>query len=543
MILFQYIVSKCILLIVICASSLMSHEAKDFDDSVLYKIDFDVPDLEKDPDLKNQLRTFYTHDHEKYDCVIPVVQDSKEEQTSEEPELSPLTLLQPLFSTQSCSYRIEAYWSYEICHGQHVRQSHEEREGKSVKLQEYYLGKWSPEKTEELTKIWESDRKAGIKYKTTKIENTRYPYFELEMSDGTMCDIIDSPRTTRVRYVCYPHGKNEIYSFKETSSCNYEAIILTYMLCMNPAFHPEELKEVSIKCFNGLTDVHKPLSMLRQELSEMQSADDELRISNDASAAAMALARSAAAAERLSFFNKVGPDVDKLVHELMIGAGVDVPTPPAAENEVLPNLPKAPITDLTPIKEFISGNNCLTGGTGWWKYEFCYGRHVRQFHKDKKLESELFLGYFSESSHRQWLAKNLDKMPKRGGYSTALWHHYDRGTHCDRTGAPREVDVKLMCTPISSSSSSVSIYLLEPKTCQYILVVESPIICDLMQLADEYGLVQEDNLQQLLQKNTLSNEETTKESSTTTAKPVGEAEAVEINNVLPDAVIPQDVLA
>lgn len=516
----------------------MCHEAKDFDDSVLYKIDFEVPDFEKDPDLKNQLRTFYTHDQEKYDCVIPVVHDIKEEPISDEPEMSPLALLEPWFETQSCSYRIEAYWSYEICHGQHVRQSHEEREGKSVKLQEYYLGKWSPEKMVELTRRWETDRKAGIKH-TTKIENTRYPYFELEMTDGSMCDIINSPRTTRVRYVCYPHGKNEIYSFKETSSCNYEAIILTYVLCMNPAFHPEESKEVSIKCFNAPTDVHKPLCMLREELNEMKSADDELRISNDANAAAIALARSA---ERLSFFKKAIPDVDKLVHELVMSASVDVPTPPAADNEVLPNLPKAPITDLTPIKEFISGSNCLTGGTGWWKYEFCYGRHVRQFHKDKKLESELFLGYFSESSHRQWLARNLDKMPKRGGYSTALWHHYDRGTHCDRTGSPREVDVKLMCTPISSSASSVSIYLLEPKTCQYILVVESPIICDLMQLADEYGLVQEGNLSQLLQKNPLSNEENTKDSSTTPTKLASEAEVIEVNNVL-NPVIPQDVLA
>ncbi|XP_017465911.1 PREDICTED: endoplasmic reticulum lectin 1 [Rhagoletis zephyria] len=524
-------------LYVLIASNVLCHEAKDFDDSVLYKIDFEMPDFDKDPDLKNHLRTFYTHDHEKYDCVIPVVQDTKEEQTSTEPELSPITLLQPLFSTSSCSYRIEAYWSYEICHGQHVRQSHEEREGKNVKLQEYYLGKWSDAKTEELTKTWESDRKAGVKYKTTKIENTRYPYFEIAMSDGTMCDIIDSPRTTHVRYVCYPHGKNEIYSFKETSSCNYEAIILTSVLCMIPAFHPEESKEVPIKCFNSPTEIHKPLSMLRQELSEMQLADDELPVSKDASTAAMALARSAAATERLSFFNKIGTDVDKLVLELMIGAGVDVPAAPAVNNEVMPHVPKAPITDLTAVKEFISGKNCLTGGTGWWKYEFCYGRHVRQFHKDKKSESELFLGYFSENSHRQWLAKNLDKMPKQGGYSSALWHHYDRGTHCDRTGSPREVDVKLMCTPISSSSSAVSIYLLEPKTCQYILVVESPIVCDLLEFADEYGLVHEETLQRVLQKNALGHEE----------KPPTEESVKEVrnvgNNALNDALPPQDVRA
>lgn len=36
----------------------------------------------------------------------------------------------------------ESYWTYEICHGHYVRQYHEEREGKKVKLQEYILGRW-----------------------------------------------------------------------------------------------------------------------------------------------------------------------------------------------------------------------------------------------------------------------------------------------------------------------------------------------------------------------------------------------------------------
>jgi len=40
-------------------------------------------------------------------------------------------------------------------------------------------------------------------------------------------------------------------------------------------------------------------------------------------------------------------------------------------------------------------------------------------------------------------------------------------------------------------------YLLEPKTCQYILVVESPTICDLMHYADSHGLVKAENLQKI----------------------------------------------
>jgi hypothetical protein len=32
------------------------------------------------------------------------------------------------------------------------------------------------------------------------------------------------------------------------------------------------------------------------------------------------------------------------------------------------------------LEGFLSGRECLPGGTGWWKYEICYGKHVIQFH-------------------------------------------------------------------------------------------------------------------------------------------------------------------
>lgn len=34
----------------------------------------------------------------------------------------------------------------------------------------------------------------------------------------------------------------------------------------------------------------------------------------------------------------------------------------------------------------------------------------------------------------------------------------------------------------------MSLYLLEPKTCEYIVGVESPLICNILQKADENGL-------------------------------------------------------
>ena len=72
------------------------------------------------------------------------------------------------------------------------------------------------------------------------------------MKDGTLCDLNSQPRQTRVLYVCYPAGKNQIYSFKEVninrynmhelsdtsyvqvSTCEYELVVLTSILCSHP---------------------------------------------------------------------------------------------------------------------------------------------------------------------------------------------------------------------------------------------------------------------------------------------------------------------
>jgi Glucosidase II beta subunit-like protein len=50
-------------------------------------------------------------------------------------ETSALDYLEPLFTGDVCSYRIESYWTYEICHGNYIKQYHEERDGKTSKMQ------------------------------------------------------------------------------------------------------------------------------------------------------------------------------------------------------------------------------------------------------------------------------------------------------------------------------------------------------------------------------------------------------------------------
>ena len=58
---------------------------------------------------------------------------------------SVLQLLERLFVQSQCAYRLEHYWTYELCHGKNLRQYHEEREGKGIKTTEYFLGYYNTE--------------------------------------------------------------------------------------------------------------------------------------------------------------------------------------------------------------------------------------------------------------------------------------------------------------------------------------------------------------------------------------------------------------
>ena len=64
---------------------------------------------------------------------------------------------------------------------------------------------------------------------------------------------------------------------------------------------------------------------------------------------------------------------------------------------------------------------------------------------------------------------------------------YTEGDICDITGKPRDVIVRLKCKP---GATSLSLYLLEPKTCSYILGLESQLLCQLLTEVDEQGLIQ-----------------------------------------------------
>lgn len=116
---------------------------------------------------------------------------------------------------------------------------------------------------------------------------------------------------------------------------------------------------------------------------------------------------------------------------------------------------------------------------------------MRQFHIDKMGETSLLLGSFDKNLHKAWIDKNTHKKPKPKEVRTQITHFYQGGTFCEKTNALRQTEVKLKCLENSSSPATVSLYLFEPETCQYVLGVESPLICDILHKVDDYGLIPE----------------------------------------------------
>lgn len=185
-----------------------------------------------------------------------------------------------MFSSASCSYRIESYWTYEVCHGNYIKQFHEEREGKTSKRQEYFLGKWDKQKTDQLRETLAQAESDGEKLKFKKIDGLSLPYLEFEMTDGTSCDLINNqPRVTKVLYVCYALGKNEVYSLKEVSTCNYEVIILTPTLCAHPSFKPTVTAENNINCVPLDESPDMPKSLISMELESLKAQYQKLSVS------------------------------------------------------------------------------------------------------------------------------------------------------------------------------------------------------------------------------------------------------------------------
>jgi len=151
------------------------------------------------------------------------------------------------------------------------------------------------------------------------------------------------------------------------------------------------------------------------------------------------------------------------------------------------------VTDRQWIEGFFAGENCVVGGTGYWKHELCYKKYARQFHRDRDgTRIVVTLGLWDEKEHFKWVAEQAQKN-KKVKRMNSISNRYSNGDYCDASSSARNVEVKLKCSS-NGDSHSVSIYLSEPNICEYIMGLESPLFCDLIHKADSNGLLPNDFL-------------------------------------------------
>jgi hypothetical protein len=81
-------------------------------------------------------------------------------------------------------------------------------------------------------------------------------------------------------------------------------------------------------------------------------------------------------------------------------------------------------------------SRCFAGGEGgWWQYEWCHARSVKQVHRNQDgTILEVLLGEWDEAYH---IAEYARRRPDRDGRT--LTQYFRNGQHCPEAGKAREV--------------------------------------------------------------------------------------------------------
>lgn len=255
-------------LILLCGTGLCSAEQ-------FYKITWEGPFKEDEPIKdKSNIINISTNDNHKYKCVVPDsdaipfflygpegypnYNETKDEEGIFLKDKNPVQLLQPLLKSQTCSYKYELYWTYELCHGKHLRQYHEEgSKFKSKPSQEYILGTTNYDQViaheNEYKEQLEEAKKEGRQYlKRPKmmVEGFKKPYIGFNMTGGTTCDLTQEGRTANIIYACNNSSKAEIAYVREVATCEYEAVVSTSLLCPHKEFKFDGGSQLDIKCYS-----------------------------------------------------------------------------------------------------------------------------------------------------------------------------------------------------------------------------------------------------------------------------------------------------
>ncbi|KAG9491598.1 hypothetical protein GDO78_000225 [Eleutherodactylus coqui] len=117
---------------------------------------------------------------------------------------------------------------------------------------------------------------------------------------------------------------------------------------------------------------------------------------------------------------------------------------------------------------------CLTKTKDWWTYEFCYGKHIQQYHiEESEVKGDvLYLGYYqSEFDWNNETAK-ASKHHRLKRYHSQM---FVNGSKCDLNGKLRETEVRFVC---EEGSGDYIARVDEPQSCSYVLTIHTTRICN-----------------------------------------------------------------
>ncbi|XP_022378781.1 protein OS-9 isoform X9 [Enhydra lutris kenyoni] len=112
----------------------------------------------------------------------------------------------------------------------------------------------------------------------------------------------------------------------------------------------------------------------------------------------------------------------------------------------------------------------------WWTYEFCYGRHIQQYHmEDSEIKGEvLYLGYYQSAFDWDDETAKASKQHRLKRYHSQT---YGNGSKCDLNGRPREAEVRFLCDEGAGISGDYIDRVDEPLSCSYVLTIRTPRLC------------------------------------------------------------------
>ncbi|EAA34179.1 PRKCSH-domain-containing protein [Neurospora crassa] len=144
-------------------------------------------------------------------------------------------------------------------------------------------------------------------------------------------------------------------------------------------------------------------------------------------------------------------------------------------------------------------NQCLHFVSGWWSYQYCYGKSIVQYHavpnpkggpplRDKNSQEYILGTSLPPSSHSQKgkqievpnnEQKQLSPPPntelQAKDNQRYLVQRLDGGTICDLTGRPRTIEIQYHCNPALSGDRIG--WIKEVTTCAYLMVIHTPRLC------------------------------------------------------------------